>query len=395
MILRTNESNGALKGFLDTLSMVVSTINTKGKPAIDRLFDHRQIETFGDKWKFVRDQGVGFGVTLMSALFRSKETVQEWADEMSAAGDIVLEEQLKIEDARLKQDAEEKRISDEKLKRMQAEVDAEEKAAEEELKRKEKFMRDTKAMDPPERIEMEQENDLNVLRKYTGLTNEEIKKRTDYDIDMARQKADAIAGISAQLGVTLGAFASGQIKSFKDLSKELLLIALEALERTIMITQVEMLAKEIASKGFLGIATATVKIGLIEAAFAGIKGFIQNFEKGTDSAPSKGIFGESGKELMFTRSGDVMLAEQPTYFEGSKFKGAKILSNPETEKMIKMSDRNSGGHQITDERIIKGLHNVEKAIKNKPVMIFDTKNRVIGQATSKHTEIYLNRLIRN
>jgi len=32
-----------------------------------------------------------------------------------------------------------------------------------------------------------------------------------------------------------------------------------------------------------------------------------------------------------------MMADKATYFSGSKFKGAQIISNPETESMIKMA----------------------------------------------------------
>jgi hypothetical protein len=120
---------------------------------------------------------------------------------------------------------------------------------------------------------------------------------------------------------------------------------------------------------------------------------IAAYKKGTLNAKDKFIAGEVGRELMFLKSGDVGIVEKPTYFEGSKFKGAKIFSNPETEKMIGMTDRKIGGYQITDERIIKGLHNVEKAILNKPVNIIDRENRVIGQATSHSQTIYLNKLL--
>jgi hypothetical protein len=95
------------------------------------------------------------------------------------------------------------------------------------------------------------------------------------------------------------------------------------------------------------------------------------------------------------RSGEVTIAEQPTFFEGSKFKGAKIFSNPETERMIGASDRGISNRSVSDERIINGLKGVENAIKNKPVAIYDKDHKQIGLGTSRHQEIYLNRLIRN
>jgi hypothetical protein len=107
-----------------------------------------------------------------------------------------------------------------------------------------------------------------------------------------------------------------------------------------------------------------------------------------------GIFGESGRELMKLKSGAVALAEKPTYFEGNKFKGAKIYSNPQTERMMKMADFHNTTYQMTDERIIRSLNSVEKAIRSKPVAIYDKDYKVIGQGNSNHQEVYLNRLLR-
>jgi len=80
LVLRTNQSNGALKEFLLTLTDIVTAINTKGKPAIDSMFESQQIESFGDKFRFYRDQGVGFWNALTNAAFRSKSQTQEFSD---------------------------------------------------------------------------------------------------------------------------------------------------------------------------------------------------------------------------------------------------------------------------------------------------------------------------
>jgi len=129
---------------------------------------------------------------------------------------------------------------------------------------------------------------------------------------------------------------------------------------------------------------------------------IAKYKTGTMDAKDKFIAGESGRELIFLRSGDVALAEKPTYFEGSKFKGSRILSNPKTEKLIKMSDQKIEGYQITDERLLNKMDEVKnemtsvrKAIQSKPVAIFDKENRQIGHATSHSQTIYLNRLTRS
>jgi len=139
---------------------------------------------------------------------------------------------------------------------------------------------------------------------------------------------------------------------------------------------------------------ATIALGAVQAGLV-LAQPIPKFKHGTKNAPGMGIFGEAGRELMSLRSGELMLANKATYFEGSKFKGAKIFSNPETEKMIGLSDHMGGGRQMTDERILNGLMSVEKAIKNKPIAIYDQDHKMIGHATSNSQTIYLQRLLRN
>ena len=134
LILRTNESEGALKGFLDTLTAVVSAINTKGKPAIDSMFETRQINTFMDKWRFYAASGIGFWQTLTNSLIRSKKFTQEWSDTISKSYTDAREEEDRLLQEKLKAEAEEKRIQEEKLKAIQAAVEAEEKAAAERLR---------------------------------------------------------------------------------------------------------------------------------------------------------------------------------------------------------------------------------------------------------------------
>jgi len=138
-----------------------------------------------------------------------------------------------------------------------------------------------------------------------------------------------------------------------------------------------------------------IATGAIQAALVAAQPIPKFYAKGTNNAASEFIAGEAGRELMLLRSGEVMMANQPTYFKGSKFQGAKIISNPETEQMIKMAGESGmSGKSISDERLLRKLDSVERAIKNKPVAIFDSENRQIGFKTSNHQTIYLNRLIR-
>lgn len=136
-------------------------------------------------------------------------------------------------------------------------------------------------------------------------------------------------------------------------------------------------------------------MGLLEAGLVMAQP-IPKYAKGTQSSERIGIFGEAGRELMFTRSGETILADKPTYFEGDKFRGAKIYSNPETERIMSMvSDRNIIIKNSHDDRIIAGLEKLNSTIQNKPIAIYDQDHRLIGQGTSSHQTVYLNRILRN
>jgi len=140
---------------------------------------------------------------------------------------------------------------------------------------------------------------------------------------------------------------------------------------------------------------ATIALGAIQAGLVMAQP-LPKFAKGTDNAPSRGLFGEAGRELMFLRSGEVMMADKATYFSGSKFKGAQIISNPETESMIKMAGASGmSGRGMNDNRIVSELRGVKNAIKSMPSPIFDKNYKQIGVKSSRHQEIYLNRLTRN
>lgn len=237
-------------------------------------------------------------------------------------------------------------------------------------------------------LEIDKLNELNDAR-LTDIENQ--KKQAEEELQIAREKANNIAGISQQLAYALEDFATGRIESFKEFQKTLLLIALDAVEKQLVLTQVEILAKEIATKSFAGIATSALLIAGIQIAFAGAKAAIQNFATGTDNAPSEFIAGEAGREIVRLKSGEVILAENATHFKGNKFKGATVYTNRETEQIIKKSGENNNFVFDTKE-LQNGLKAVEKAINRKPVMITDNSGRVVGKETNNYREMYLNRL---
>lgn len=173
------------------------------------------------------------------------------------------------------------------------------------------------------------------------------------EVEIQQEKANRIIDISTSMGEALGALASGQIKSFKEFAKEILFLALDALEKRILLTQVEILAKDVASKGFLGVATAAVKFGLIKAAFAGVKGIVGSFAKGTENSPG-GVaeLAERGRELVKNPDGTVWMAENRGLYNLQK--GSTVVTNQKTESIM------------NDKNMVRELKLTRKAIQNQP-----------------------------
>jgi hypothetical protein len=94
-----------------------------------------------------------------------------------------------------------------------------------------------------------------------------------FEADRARQqqRLELYKQTSGQVGELLGALGTGAISSAEDVSKALLSIALDAAEKQAQIAAANIVAKEIGTKGFAGIATGALLAGLIAAAFAGLR----------------------------------------------------------------------------------------------------------------------------
>jgi len=225
--------------------------------------------------------------------------------------------------------------------------------------------------------------DLNQMKFDAELNQLQVEK----DAKLANESLtqEQRASIEAQYTKKENEIKTKQAKS--DKLQSLFNIALSTAEAVLKVTAQTGVAAPFVIPGIIA-------LGAIQAAMVAAQP-IPKYAKGTLNAAGEYIAGESGRELMFLRSGETMMADRPTYFKGSKFQGAQIISNPETEKMIKLAgDSGLNGRSMTDERILRGLNSVERAIKNKPVAIFDQENKQIGFGTSHHQTIYLNKLIR-
>lgn len=139
------------------------------------------------------------------------------------------------------------------------------------------------------RAELEQEKQIQEklleVRKAALESRAELEKsarddRLKEEEENLKKQQELIKDFSGQFSELIASFATGQIKTFEDFSKQLLQLALDTTEKTILLSIAEITGKQIASKGFAGIATAAVLTGVVKGLFAAAKGAVQQFAEG-------------------------------------------------------------------------------------------------------------------
>lgn len=129
----------------------------------------------------------------------------------------------------------------------------------------------------------------------TEIDKEQAKAKTDAEkekyektMEMHKQYASMVESIAADFGETIGEMiATGEL-SLKDFLKETILMALDALERVIEISCLEVMVKNLAATAplsFIGAAKAALQIAAIKASFAVVKGIVGNFYTGGYTGP--------------------------------------------------------------------------------------------------------------
>ena len=107
-------------------------------------------------------------------------------------------------------------------------------------------------------------------------------------MEMHKQYASMVESIASDFGETIGEMiATGEL-SLKDFLKETILMALDALERVIEISCLEVMVKNLAATAplsFIGAAKAALQIAAIKASFAVVKGVVGNFYTGGYTGP--------------------------------------------------------------------------------------------------------------
>ena len=143
-----------------------------------------------------------------------------------------------------------------------------------------------------EDVTVSEEDKQKVRKQANEAQMADAKKKYESEVEAFTKMKDTMIDVSKQLGESLAEFFTGEEKDFGEFMKNVLVIMLDTLEKQLIATQAAAIAevsiKDIATKGFAGIATAAAKIALITAAFETAKGILGNFYTGGYTGPGNG-----------------------------------------------------------------------------------------------------------
>lgn len=123
-----------------------------------------------------------------------------------------------------------------------------------------------------------QQNYYDLMLQITQSNNAKVMSQYN-------QLKDSLTQFTTSMGEMIGQWMMGEQMSFKEFSKQMLIIALEAVEKMLLVKYAEIGAKDVASKGFAGLATAAAKYAAIKGLFAIAKGAVSSFDVGGYTGP--------------------------------------------------------------------------------------------------------------
>lgn len=125
-----------------------------------------------------------------------------------------------------------------------------------------------------------QQNYYDLMLQITQSNNAKVMSQYN-------QLKDSLTQFTTSMGEMIGQWMMGEQMSFKDFSKQMLIIALEAVEKMLLVKYAEIGAKDVATKGFAGLATAAAKYAAIKGLFAIAKGAVSSFDVGGFTGPGE------------------------------------------------------------------------------------------------------------
>ena len=128
-----------------------------------------------------------------------------------------------------------------------------------------------------------EEQKTQVMAEQNKLQAEEDKEKYEKLKAQSEKYRDITMDIASEFGEAIGEMIANGELSMKNFLKETILMALDALERIIEITCLEVTAKNIAATtpfNWIGAAKAAAQVAAIKASFALVKGLVGNFYTG-------------------------------------------------------------------------------------------------------------------
>ena len=187
------------------------------------------------------------------------------------------------------------------------------------LENKTKIAKEQEVQDTLNRMQERARQQLLKNRKETfdkQLEQEENFLKAQRDI--TQELTDSISDITAD-------FFTGEIKTFEDFLKGTVLAALDAAEKTIQIYALEATAKQIAEKGFVGIATGAILSAVIKAGFTILKNAISGFAEGGEIKTYSGSKIGQSKRISGSGRDTVLIKAFP----------GELMMNPEQQGRLK------------------------------------------------------------
>lgn len=129
----------------------------------------------------------------------------------------------------------------------------------------------------------QQESERTAIMEREAQIREKFHKKFVQD---AKEQAAIWIDIGGQVGTMFGQMLADQEVTLKDFAKNVLILALDVVEKQLEIAIVSATIQSLASPdsvvsfGAAGIAKAAILTGLMKAAFAGLKGLVGNFSEG-------------------------------------------------------------------------------------------------------------------
>ena len=131
--------------------------------------------------------------------------------------------------------------------------------------------------------QLTEEQRTEIQKEQAEAQTDAEKEKYDKTMEMHKQYASLVTDIASDFGETIGEMIANGELSLKNFLRETILMAVDALERVIEISILEITAKNLAATAplsFIGAAKAAAQVAAIKAAFAVVKGLVGNFYTG-------------------------------------------------------------------------------------------------------------------